>query len=181
MTVAQGPIFQVAWVVDDIDAAEKHFTAQYGVESWFRIPDVAFGPDACSYRGEPADYTVHVSLGYAGGQQLELIQPVSGVNLYTEFLAAHGPGLHHVAWIPDDFDSTIARLRTKNVDILQAGEFAGVGMEFAYVDGGPIGSYVELMKLSDDMRAMFDGLIPDGYINPWHRPTDTDAVPGSIG
>jgi hypothetical protein len=169
MVVARGPIFQVAWVVDAIDAAEEAFSTRYGVESWLRIPDVVFGPDTCIYRGEPADYTVHVSLGYAGAQQLELIQPVSGVNLYTEFLAAHGPGLHHVAWIPDDFDAAVAQLRSENVDILQAGEFAGVGMEFVYIDGGPIGSCIELMKLSDDMRALFDGLIPTGYTNPWHR------------
>ncbi|CAM3195564.1 glyoxalase/bleomycin resistance protein/dioxygenase superfamily protein [Williamsia muralis] len=171
MNVADGPIFQVAWVVADIDAAEKEFTDRYGVRSWLRIPDVAFGPGACSYRGAPADYSIHVSLGYAGGQQLELIQPVSGVNLYTEFLDAHGPGLHHIAWLPDDFDAAIADLKAAGTEILQDGVFEGVGMEFAYIGGGPIGSYVELMKLSDDMRAMFDGLIPDGYTNPW-RPTD---------
>jgi hypothetical protein len=170
MTVAGGPIFQIAWVVNDIGAAEKQFTDRYGVRSWLRIPDVAFGPTACSYRGAPADYSIHVSLGYAGGQQLELIQPVSGVNLYTEFLDAHGPGLHHIAWIPDDFDASIAGLRSENIEILQDGVFEGVGMEFAYIEGGPIGSYIELMKLSDDMRALFDGLIPTGHTNPWGPP-----------
>lgn len=162
-----GPIFQVAWVVDDIAAAEADFTERYGVESWLRIPDVAFTGDNCTYRGAPADYSIHVSLAYAGGQQLELIQPVSGENLYTESIAAQGPGLHHVAWIPDDFDATMRELRDADVDIPQAGAFPGVGMEFAYVDGGPIGSYIELMKLSDDMRALFDGLVPQGHSNPW--------------
>jgi catechol 2,3-dioxygenase-like lactoylglutathione lyase family enzyme len=167
MSLIGGPIFQIAWVVEDIAAAERAFTDRYGVQSWLRIPDVAFGPDNCTYRGAPADYTIHVSLGYAGGQQLELIEPVSGENLYTESLAAQGPGLHHVAWIPDDFDGTVRRLRADGVNIPQQGEFAGVGMEFAYIDGGPIGSYVEIMKLSDGMRAMFDGLVPDGFENPW--------------
>lgn len=167
--LVHGPIFQLAWVVSDIAAAEKELTSTYGVQSWLRIPDVAFTPDTCTYRGSPADYTIHVSLGYAGGQQLELIEPVTGDNLYTEFLTSHGPGLHHVAWIPEDFDETVAQLRADGVDIVQSGEFTGVGMEFAYVEGGSIGSYVELMKLSDDMRALFDGVVPSGYTNPWQR------------
>lgn len=168
MALVDGPIFQLAWVVEDIAAAEHELGNRYGVQSWLRIPDVAFTGDKCTYRGRPADYSIHVALAYAGGQQLELIQPVSGENLYAESLAAHGPGLHHVAWIPDDFDATLGRLHTDNVDILQSGEAPGAGMEFAYVDGGPIGSYIEMMKLSDDMRALFDSIIPAGFVNPWH-------------
>lgn len=34
-------------------------------------------------------------------------------------------------------------------------------MEFAYLDGGPLGGYVELMKLSEEMRAMFASLVPE--------------------
>ncbi|WP_072691334.1 VOC family protein [Rhodococcus marinonascens] len=156
-----GPIFQICWVVDDIDTAERHFTQQLGVERWLRLPNVHFGPDHCTYRGKPADYVVHVSLGYAGGQQLELIQPVSGRNIYTEQLAKSGPGVHHVAWIPDDFESALAEAGRRGLPIVQQGRVEGVGMEFAYLDGGPLGSYVELMKLSDEMRAMFDSLNPE--------------------
>ncbi|MEV6276247.1 VOC family protein [Nocardia sp. NPDC051832] len=162
MSIIEGPIFQVAWVVHDIDAAEKRFTDDFGVEKWLRIPGVHFGPETCTYRGQPANYTIDVALGYAGGQQLELIAPVSGTNVYTEFLDRAGPGLHHVAWIPSDYDAFVAA-----ADIVQQGEFEGVGMEFAYVEGGPIGSYVEAMRLSPDMRAMFDYLIPEGHRNPW--------------
>ena len=86
MSLVSGPIAQVAWVVDDIDTAERWFSDTFGVPTWFRIPGVHFGPELCQYRGEPADYTIHVSLAYAGDQQLELIQPVQGRNLYTEHL-----------------------------------------------------------------------------------------------
>lgn len=164
MSLIAGPIFQVAWVVPDIAAAEQRFTDSFGVEKWLRIPGVHFGPETCTYRGQPADYTIDVALGYAGGQQLELIAPVSGTNVYTEFLDRSGPGLHHVAWIPEDYDAALAEF-----DIVQQGEFEGVGMEFAYLEGGPIGSYVELMRLSPDMRAMFDYLIPEGHRNPWQQ------------
>jgi len=152
VTLVSGPILQVAWVVEDIAAAEARFTDDLGVARWMRIPDVAFGPDHCTYRGAPADFTIHVSLGYAGDQQLELIEPVTGDSLYTEHLRAHGPGLHHVAWEPADFEAAVAACGDA---VAQQGSFPGVGMEFAYVPGGPLGSWVELMKLSDEMRAIF--------------------------
>ncbi|QTJ65535.1 VOC family protein [Rhodococcus sp. ZPP] len=161
MSLVTGPIFQVCWVVEDLDTAERHFADQFGVAKWLRLPNVHFGPDHCTYRGEPADYVVHVSLGYAGGQQLELIEPVSGSNLYVEQLERSGPGLHHVAWVPDDFEATLAEAARRGLPVVQQGRFEGVGMEFAYLEGGPLGGYVELMKLSEEIRAMFDSLVPE--------------------
>ncbi|MEV0296358.1 VOC family protein [Nocardia sp. NPDC050710] len=167
MSIADGPIFQVCWVVPDIAAATGEFAARYGVAEWFTIPDVHFRPESCVYRGVPADYAISVALGYAGGQQLELIEPRSGDSLYSEQLMRIGPGLHHIAWVPDDFDAALADARAAGREIVAQGAFEGVGMEFAYLDGGPIGSYVELMRLSPEMKAMFDYLIPEGHANPW--------------
>lgn len=159
MSLVSGPIFQVCWVVDDIDAAEKWFTDTLGVPKWMRIPDVHFGPEHCRYRGEPADYVIHVSLGYAGGQQFELIQPVSGRNLYAEHVERDGPGLHHVAWVVDDLDATLAEAGARGIAITQQGAFSGAGMRFAYLDGSAGGApYIELMEISADMRAFFDSL-----------------------
>ncbi|MGG7102050.1 VOC family protein [Rhodococcus sp. 24CO] len=157
--LVSGPIFQICWVVADITAAEGEFTEKWGVQRWLRMPDLHFGPETTTFRGEPADYTVHISLGYAGTQQIELIQPVSGRNLYSEFLDTHGVGVHHVAFVPDDYDETLSEVARRGMPVLQQGRIADVGMEFAYVDGGPMGGYVELMKLSPEIRLMFDSLI----------------------
>ncbi len=60
------------------------------------MPDVHFAPDTCTYRGRPADFVAHISFSYAGDTQLELIAPVTGESVYTEFLDRAGPGLHHI-------------------------------------------------------------------------------------
>ena len=158
MTLTSGAVFQLCWVVADIDAAERHLTEHFGVAKWLRIPDVAFTPETATLRGEPADYVIHVSLGYAGRQQLELIQPVSGNSLYAEHLADRGPGLHHVAWVPDDFDATVAEAGRRGMAVTQRGAMPDVGMSFAYLEGGPLGSHVELMQMGPEIRAMFDAL-----------------------
>ncbi|WP_067677529.1 VOC family protein [Nocardia miyunensis] len=169
MSIVTGPIFQLAWVVHDLDTAEREFGEQYGVETWMRMPSMRFGPDQARYRGAPADYVVDTSLAYAGGQQLELIAPVSGANLYTEQLARSGPGLNHIAYVPEDFDASLARARARGIEVVQHCTVAELGMEFAYLAGGPLGAHIELLRLPADARALFDSMIPDGYRNPWHR------------
>ncbi|MEV0248601.1 VOC family protein [Nocardia sp. NPDC050712] len=164
MSLARGPIFQLCWVVADLAAATREFGALYGVQQWLTLPDVRFGPELCELRGAPAEYTISVALGYAGGQQLELIEPRAGVSLYSEHLERVGPGLHHVAWVPEDFDAALTEAGSR---VVARGAFEGAGMEFAYLEGGPLGSYVELMRLSPQMRALFDRLVPEGHRNPW--------------
>lgn len=157
MSLVSGPIFQVCWVVDDIDAAEKWFSAQLGVPKWTRMANIPFGPDSCEFRGQPADYVIHVSLGYAGDQQIELIQPVKGASLYAEHLKQSGPGLHHVAWVVEDLDEALADAATRGVAVTQRGGFTG--MRFAYLDGAAGGApHIELMELSSDMRTFFESM-----------------------
>ena len=87
---AQTPV-QIAWVTRDLDATEKALTTLLGAKKWVRIPDVHFAPDTCTYRGRPADFTAHISFSYAGDTQLELIAPVSGESVYSEFLDPRVP------------------------------------------------------------------------------------------
>jgi catechol 2,3-dioxygenase-like lactoylglutathione lyase family enzyme len=157
--VANGPIIQVAWVVEDIDAAESLWASAFGISKWTRIPDVHFGPDTCTYRGAPSDHVAHVSMAYAGDLQLELIQPVSGVSIYTEFLAAGGAGLHHVCFETDDMDASLAAARDAGMAVLQEGSMADGEIRFAYVDGSAGGApYIELAMLGPAMRDLYDSM-----------------------
>ncbi|OBJ40567.1 lactoylglutathione lyase [Mycolicibacterium mucogenicum] len=157
MTVAYGPICQIAWVTEDIEATEQLLSKQFGVGGWVRMPNIEFGPHTCRLHGEPADFTAHISLSYSGDMQLELIQPVRGDSIYTEFLARSGPGLHHVCFEPGDFDAAVASAQEQGLPIVQEGEMSGGLMRFAYMDGASAGvPYIELGKFSPEIRAMFE-------------------------
>ncbi|CQD18968.1 flavoprotein [Mycolicibacterium conceptionense] len=91
----QTPV-QIAWVTADLDATEQALTSLLRARRWVRMPAVHFSAETCSYRGRPADFVADISLSYAGDTQLELIAPVSGQSVYTEFLDRHGAGLHHI-------------------------------------------------------------------------------------
>lgn len=157
MTIAHGPIVQIAWVSDDIASTERLLSAQFGVGEWMRIPDVHFDPEHCTHRGAPADFTAHVALGYAGDLQLELIQPVHGESIYTEFLAVSPPGLHHVCFAVEDLDAACAAAVASGHPVIAAGSMMDGAMDFAYVDGSAAGApYIELARIGPDMQAFYD-------------------------
>jgi len=154
--IASGHLIQVAWVTDDLDATERLLTEQFGAGAWTRIPDVVFGADTTTLRGEPVEFVAHVSLAYAGDLQLELIQPVRGRTVHAEFLEAHGPGLHHVCFEVDDVDASCAAAEAAGVPVLMRGSMMDGEIEFAYVDGSSAGApYVELARIGAQMREFY--------------------------
>jgi catechol 2,3-dioxygenase-like lactoylglutathione lyase family enzyme len=149
---AQTPV-QIAWVTRDLDATEKALTTLLGAKKWIRMPGVHFGPEACTYRGRPADFVADISLSYAGDTQLELIAPVNGDSIYTEFLDQAGAGLHHICVEVDDVEAALA---TRGAEVVQRGVMPG-GMEFAYVTAAQAGvPYLEIAYIPSEIRAFFD-------------------------
>lgn len=156
-TIASGPISQVCWVVPDIAASESFLASLLGVGAWTSMGEVRFGPDEAVHRGRPADFTVLVSLAWAGDLQVELIQPVEGESLYAEFLAEHpAGGLHHVAFETEDLDASLTAAEQAGLAVLSQGSMGGGLMRFAYLDGSAHGvPFVELLWLTDGMREIF--------------------------
>ena len=148
----QTPV-QIAWVTRDLDATETALTTLLGARKWIRMAGVHFGPDTCTYRGKPADFVADISLSYAGDLQLELIAPVRGESVYSEFLDRTGAGLHHICIEADDLDRALAEC---NADVVQRGVLPG-GMEFAYVSAEASGvPYIEIAHISPEIRKFFD-------------------------
>ena len=148
----QTPV-QIAWVTRDLDATEKALTTLLGAKKWIRMPAVHFGPESCTYRGKPADFVADISLSYAGDTQLELIAPVTGESIYTEFLDTVGPGLHHVCIEADDVETAVTE---RDAKVVQRGVMPG-GMEFAYVTAQDAGvPYIEIAYIPSEIRAFFD-------------------------
>jgi catechol 2,3-dioxygenase-like lactoylglutathione lyase family enzyme len=148
----QTPV-QIAWVTRDLDATERALTTLLGAKKWIRLPGVHFGPESCTYRGRPADFVADISLSYAGDTQLELIAPVTGESIYTEFLDRAGAGLHHICIEADDVERAVAE---RHADVVQRGVMPG-GMEFAYISADDAGvPYIEIAHISPEIRAFFD-------------------------
>jgi catechol 2,3-dioxygenase-like lactoylglutathione lyase family enzyme len=154
--IANGPITQVCWVTDDLEATERLLSEQFGTGAWTRLAAITFGDRTTVLRGVPVEFTAHISLGYAGDLQLELIQPVSGPTIHAEFLEAHGPGLHHICFEVDDLDRACAAAEQAGIEVLMRGSMMDGEIEFAYVDGSAFGApYVELARVGPQMREFY--------------------------
>lgn len=159
MTVSLQSPTQIAWVTSDMDATETALTGLLGVRKWVRIPDVHFAPQTCSYRGKPADFVANISLSYLGDMQLELITPVRGENIYSDFLRESGPGLHHIcieAQTPERFDAALREAAEQGAPVVQQGLMPG-GLQFAYVSAPEAGvPFVEIAYVPPEMRAFYE-------------------------
>jgi catechol 2,3-dioxygenase-like lactoylglutathione lyase family enzyme len=159
MSLSTGSPVQIAWVTHDLDATETALTGLLGVKKWVRLPDVHFAPDACSYRGRPADFVASISLSYLGDMQLELIAPVRGPNIYSDFLRDSGPGLHHICIEADSlehFEDTLSAVNEHGASVVQQGVMPG-GLRFAYLAAPQAGvPYLEVAHFSAEMRQFFD-------------------------
>jgi catechol 2,3-dioxygenase-like lactoylglutathione lyase family enzyme len=166
--LVQSPI-QIAWVTTDLDATEMALTGLLGVRKWVRIPDVHFSPDSCTYRGVPADFVATISLSYLGDMQLELIAPVRGENIYSDFLRDHSPGLHHIcaeADSPEGFEAALVDAAGHGAEVVQRGVMPG-GVQFAYVAAPQAGvPFLEIAYFPAEIKGFYE------YIKQEQRKTD---------
>ena len=154
MTSLAKHFFQVAYVVPDLAAATERFRATMGVPYFERLENVTFGA-GCRHRGQPAEAAAHLALGYLGEVQVELIEPVRGRSIYSEFLDAGNTGLHHVAFLVPDFAAATAALATSGLECIADGVLeGGMRVEFAYFDAAPdAASCIEILGFDDAAHA----------------------------
>jgi hypothetical protein len=97
-------------------------------------------------------------VGWLGETQVELIEPVRGESLYAEFLAGHGPGLHHVAFDVPDFEATLSTLCENGLELIMRGAL-GPGNQFAYFEAAAAGaSVIEILGFDEAVRAFMKQL-----------------------
>lgn len=99
-----GPAKQIAYMVDDIDAAVQRWHDDYGVGP-FLITRNAAPLSNAYYRGEKAEEArVNIAFAYIGDMQLELIELIGDTpSLYKEARDRNITGVHHYAVCVDDF------------------------------------------------------------------------------
>lgn len=124
---------QVGFVVEDLDDGMDRFGGLLGVGPWevyrFEPPRLT----ETTFRGEEHDYSMALAITDLAGTMIELIEPLEGESLYTEHLAEHGEGLHHIACFAfDDTAAVIDEFEDAGMGVIQSGNFNGT--EYWYFD-----------------------------------------------
>jgi hypothetical protein len=150
-----GDIRQNGYVVEDIEAAMKHWTEVLGVGPFFyfeKVPVANF-----QYRGQPSGPLLSIALANSGDLQIELIQQRNDApSLYRDFLAAGHEGLQHLAYWTESFSADFERVLGLGFQVGQSGEIGGSDGRFVYLatQHHP-GTVIELSEVSGRKGAFF--------------------------
>ena len=114
---------QIAWVVSDIQAAEKFFREVMGVPNFVKMENLRAEELEGTYYGKPGSYSFHLYMAASGESLIELIQPVSGQSIYQNYLDQHPQGgVQHIAYIvPEaELETAIAELTNKGYPVVSS-------------------------------------------------------------
>lgn len=127
---------QIGIVVEDIEDGMARYRSILGIEPW---TGYRFEPPALTettYHGTSVEYGMRLAHGYAGGMDIELIEPTFGPNIYSDHLDEYGEGLHHIksSWpgAPERTYRVVAAFRDAGIPVIQSGRYHD--SEFWYFD-----------------------------------------------
>jgi methylmalonyl-CoA/ethylmalonyl-CoA epimerase len=139
---------QIGIVVQDLRASLERYAQIWPLGRWNCY---VYGPETVNqltYRGKPANYSMWIALN-TESPQMELIQPLTGESLYTEWLAQHGEGLHHLGVYVESLKDSIASITAAGHALLQSGYGTGLDGDggYAYFNTvGDLGMIVETIE-----------------------------------
>ena len=129
-------IGQLGFVVEDVDELVKQYYEKFGMGDWkfyyYGEPLLKF----MNYKGKPTKYMSKIGLGYFGNTRIELIQPLEGHTIYTDFIEKHGYGLQHLGIYVTDIETELKKAEEAGIGIVMDG--GGFGLDgdgkFSYLD-----------------------------------------------
>lgn len=161
MSKTFGEIRQIAFVVDDIDAAMRHWAQTLGIGPFFIKRHIRFDPYI--YRGEKCSSpSVSIALANSGFIQIELIQQHDELpSIYREFIDAGRSGFQHVSsWhTRDELQRRTRQLLDRGYQIAQQCVIPSSGVQLVYfsteqLSGGFIFEMSDLMEADQYKRIM---------------------------
>jgi methylmalonyl-CoA/ethylmalonyl-CoA epimerase len=126
---------QVGVVVRDLDQSIRELTDLFGIGP-FVVREGSFPNENVAqwHYGETARHSLRVAFADLGTIELELIQPLDGHSIWTDFLAEHGPGIHHIRFNVPNHELLSEYLLSKGIRKTQEGVGAREGSYWVNYD-----------------------------------------------
>lgn len=152
-----GPVFQMAYVVAELDPFIEHLTRVVGVGPFFLFP-TPLPFEWLKRHGQLTQQTEilsHAALAYSGDTMIEVIVPGRDPSPYRDFLAAGRSGLHHLGTWATDYDAQMAAARAAGILVAIEGKLPM--SRFAYLETDTLwpGTMVEIIDPEPPMLELF--------------------------
>ena len=142
-------VYQIGVVVRDLDKAVHMLTQLFGIGPFREtvFPPPGRGDMDRRYRGQPGDFVYRQAFADLGNVELEVIQPLMGDSIWTDFLEKHGEGIHHIRFNTYDIAQLAEYLADEGIATLMSGSGIRPGTSWANFDTeGAIGFTIEVMQ-----------------------------------
>jgi methylmalonyl-CoA/ethylmalonyl-CoA epimerase len=135
---------QVGFVVHDVDKTIERLWNVFGMGPWkidIRDHNSTLDNEMIKnmvYHNKPGCFGYKLAETTLGpnGLIIEYIQPLSGENIYSDFLREHGEGMHHIGWhivnSQEEFDNVKSALEGQGFPCLQSARV--YASQMAYFD-----------------------------------------------
>lgn len=107
-----GRIDHIGVAVEDLEAGIELYEKSFGME--------------LAHRETVEEQGVEAVLLDVGDGHVELLAPLGPDTPVGKYLERKGPGLHHVAYAVDDIDSTLERLASSGVELIDSEARVGI-------------------------------------------------------
>jgi methylmalonyl-CoA/ethylmalonyl-CoA epimerase len=132
MPVGNNIVCQVAVVVKDIEKTARDYAEIFGLA----VPEVIITDSLdkahTRYHGKPTEARAKLAFLNLGQLVLELVEPIGGPSTWQEVLDQRGEGVHHLAFMVNGMEHTLAHLDKLGCPTVQRGDYTGG--QYAYVD-----------------------------------------------
>ena len=133
----QYPITQVSLAVRDLDATMALYHRAFGWAPWQVFDHVPPVHHATELRGRQVQYSLRGAEVYVGSLNFELLQPLTGPNLWSEFIERRGEGVASIASMfheRADGDAVKRAFKERfGIDVIMKAEI-GDHIEYYYLD-----------------------------------------------
>jgi len=122
-------IDQLGYVYKDIEKQAKIMENIYGVSKFIVFDPVDV---KVNYRGVDKTLRMRGGFGRIYDTQIELLQPIEGDSIYTEFLNQGREGFHHICYTVDNLQVVINKYKEADIEVIQSGKV--MRSSYAYMD-----------------------------------------------
>jgi len=124
-------------VVEDLDKTKEFLSRVLGLGPW-QVIDYAPTKDEL-FVGEP--FRLRIAVAEQVPLVLELVQPLEGNSIWSEFLKNRGEGLHHIAFTIPNWDEVVQIMEQTGIRMAAGGTING--KRWCYFETSPGGLVVE--------------------------------------
>lgn len=153
-----GPVFQMAYVVADLDPFIDHMARKLGIGPFYLFPTPL--PFEWLKRHDEltpqTEILSHAALAYSGETMIEVIVPGPDPSPYRDFLDAGRSGLHHLGTWATDYNAQMAVARAAGIRVAIEGKLPM--SRFAYLETDTLwpGTMIEIIESQPPMLELFD-------------------------